>query len=161
MVRLIGLALIRSVALSFVTLVIKVKFPRVRQITTKEFAQWLEQKTKPQPLLLDARTQVEYNVSHLKAAQRIDPTEPNLSQCLTVAKETPIVVYCSVGYRSARVAEQIQIQGFSRVFNLSGGIFQWANEKRPVFKDDHSAKLIHPYNATWAKLLRSDAVMGQ
>lgn len=158
---LVGLAIIRSASLNLITLLIKFKFPKVRHITTKDFAHWLNQTTKPQPLVLDVRDQVEYNVSHLKASQRIDPREPHLSEHLTFAKDTPIVVYCSVGYRSAKIAEQIRIQGFSRVFNLSGGIFQWASERRPVFKDSRPVEFVHPYNSKWAKLLRPDVIVGQ
>jgi rhodanese-related sulfurtransferase len=133
---------------------IKLEFPKVPQITTKKFAEWLLDPVKPQPLVLDARTQAEYAVSHLKTGVRIDPMTPDLTTLLTVSKDMPIVVYCSVGYRSAKISQQLQEEGFSRVFNLSGGIFQWANEGRPLFKDEHPTQLVHPYNASWGKLLK-------
>ena len=136
-------------------LLIRLKFPTVQHITTKEFAQWLLNPVKSKPLVLDARSHAEYAVSHLKTAVLIDPIASNLAALLTVSKDTPIVVYCSVGYRSAKLVQQLDGAGFSCIFNLSGGIFQWANAGHPIFKDDqHPTQLVHPFNAIWGKLLK-------
>jgi rhodanese-related sulfurtransferase len=132
-----------------------VKFPNVQWITTKELAQWLQDSVKPQPIILDARSQVEYAVSHLQQAQHIDPIAPDLTQFREISLDTPIVVYCSVGYRSAGVAQQLTQAGFSHVYNLEGSLFQWANEGRPIFKEDCPTQFVHPYNAIWGKLLKS------
>lgn len=145
----------RSLALRIIKRLLIRKFPTVEWITTEEFARWLEDPAKRQPILLDARSEAEYAVSHLKHSQRIDPNQPNLA-AFTRSKDTPIVVYCSVGYRSARIAEQLGQAGFSRVYNLEGSIFQWANEGRPVCKDDRPTMLVHPYDALWGRLLSSE-----
>ena len=148
----------RDLAFNFLKLLIKLEFPKIRQITTQEFARWLEETTKPRPFVLDARNQVEYTVSQIKAAERIDPLVPDLAALLTVPKDTPIVVYCSVGYRSSKIAQKLEQEGFSSVFNLSGGIFQWANEGRPLFQGDRPTQFVHPYNARWGKLLKFSGV---
>lgn len=145
----------RSLALRIIKRLITRKFPTVEWITTKEFARWLEDPVKRQPILLDARSEAEYAVSHLKHSQRINPNQPDLA-AFTGSKDTPIVVYCSVGYRSARIAEQLEQAGFSRVYNLKGSIFQWANEGRPVCKGDCPTMLVHPYDALWGRLLRPE-----
>ena len=72
-----------------------------------------------------------------------------------VPLNTRIVVYCSVGYRSAKVAQQLQRAGYENVFNLSGGIFQWVNRGKPIFKDNRQVEIVHPYNFIWGKLLKS------
>ncbi|OUL21044.1 rhodanese-like domain-containing protein [Nostoc sp. 106C] len=145
-----------SLVLNLLNLFIRLKFLTVEQITTADFAKWLLDFAKPQPFVVDARSQAEYEVSHLKAAVRIDPMALDLSATSNISKDTPIVVYCSIGYRSAKVAQQLQRQGFTSIFNLSGGIFQWANEGRPIFKDDnHPTQLVHPYDANWGKLLKA------
>lgn len=128
------------------------KFPTVKWITTKEFAEWREDPSKPQPIILDTRSQAEYEVSHLKHAERIDPNDPQLG--VIESKDTPIVVYCSVGYRSARIAEWLQQANFTHVYNLEGSIFQWANEGRPMFKNDCPTIFVHPYNPVWGRLLK-------
>ena len=143
-----------SFALNFCKLLIRLKFPNIGQISTKDFAQWLLNSTKTQPLVIDARSQAEYEVSHLKAAVHIDPIAPDLQPLSEVVKNTPIVVYCSIGYRSATIAQQLQKAGFTRVFNLSGGLFQWANEGRLMFQNEEVTQCIHPYNAMWGKLLK-------
>ncbi|MBE9052635.1 rhodanese-like domain-containing protein [Nostocales cyanobacterium LEGE 11386] len=143
-----------SLILKFCKILIRLKFPNIRQITTTEFAQWLLNSAKPQPLVVDARSQAEYEVSHLKSVVHIDPHAPDFTALSAVAKDTPIVVYCSIGYRSAKIAQRLEQEGFSGVFNLNGGIFQWANEGRPIFRDEKPTNLVHPYNAMWGKLLK-------
>lgn len=142
--------------LNLIKYLISQKFGNISQITTAEFADWLLDGTKPQPLILDARSQVEYNVSHIKTAVRIDPIAPDFTALLSSNNNTPIVVYCSVGYRSAKITQQLQNQGFPQVLNLSGGVFQWANEGRPIFKDDTlPASFVHPYDPIWGNLLKA------
>jgi rhodanese-related sulfurtransferase len=139
---------------NFLKILIKLQFPTIQEITTEEFAHWLLNSRKSQPLVLDARSQAEYMVSHLKTAVHIDSIAPDLARLSTNSKFTPIVVYCSVGYRSAKLVQQLDEAGMKCIFNLSGGIFQWVNEGRPIFRDEHPTQLVHPYNAIWGKLLK-------
>lgn len=46
-------------------------------------------------------------------------------------RETPIVFFCHVGQRSQAAAEHYRLQGFTRVYNLSGGIDAWSQEIDP------------------------------
>lgn len=144
---------LRSLTFSIIRRLTTDEFPTVKWLTTQQFAQWLEDPLKPQPIILDARSEAEYALSHLKEAKRIDPKHPDLA-AFAGYQDTPIVVYCSVGYRSARIAEQLGQAGFSRVYNLEGSLFQWANEGRPVFKDGCPAMFVHPYDALWGRLLK-------
>jgi rhodanese-related sulfurtransferase len=64
-----------------------------------------------------------------------------------------MVVYCSIGYRSARLVEKLREGGFSEAKNLEGSIFQWANEGRPVVQNGEVVEEVHPYNKTWGLLL--------
>lgn len=58
--------MLRSLAFKIIKRLTSRKFPIVEWITTKELAGWLEDPLKPQPIILDARTEAEYVVSHLK-----------------------------------------------------------------------------------------------
>jgi rhodanese-related sulfurtransferase len=145
----------QSLVFKFLKLLIRLKFPDVEEITSKELAQLLLDSGSPPPLVLDARSQIEYAVSHIEAATRIDPLKPDLAVLSTFPKDNPIVVYCAVGYRSAKLAQQLNTAGMKRIYNLSGGIFQWANEGRLMFRDDHLTQVVHPYNAIWGKLLKA------
>ncbi len=132
------------------------KFPDISWIGRAELARWREDPARPQPVVLDARTEKEYDVSHLKDAARIDPYRPSLRLLKGFAKDTPIVVYSSIGYRSGRVAHWLGRQGYDNVHNLAGSIFQWGNEGRPIFKDQRPTLLVHPYDRKWGLLLDSD-----
>ena len=128
----------------------------VPTVSTDTLVAWLDGRD---PLLLDGRTAEEYAVSHLTGARHVDPdaTAEELSDALAdVAEERPIVVYCSVGYRSAVLTQRLQEAGFEEVYNLEGSIFQWANEGRTVVRDGEPVRQVHPYDPTWARLLKPE-----
>ena len=143
----------RSLLFNLIKWLIRLKFSSVRSMTTAELAQKLKS-APPSLVILDARSQDEYAVSHLQNAQRVPDAITNLLTALKdQAKDAPIVVYCSVGYRSAKVAQQLEQAGFCQVFNLEGGLFEWANEGRSMLKAGQPTTQVHPYNATWGTLL--------
>lgn len=132
---------------------IRRRFPAVTRIGTAELAAWLADPGRTPPRLLDVREPAEYEVSHLAEAQQVEPgSDPS---ALTLPKDTPIVTYCSVGYRSAEYAQKLRRAGFTNVRNLEGSIFEWANENRPLVEGDgQRTEQVHPYNRTWGLLLR-------
>ena len=91
-------------------------------------------------LLLDAREPDEYAVSRLAGAHPVPDAAAALRLLADAKADRRIVVYCSVGYRSAAMARQLTDAGFTNVWNLQGSIFQWANEGRPVFKGDRAGE---------------------
>lgn len=130
------------------------KFPQVQHISPIELASWLE-RSDDRPILLDVREAEEYQVSHLAGAQLASSQAENL-QAKSDWQHRAIVLYCSIGYRSARLAAQLQRMGFDRVWNLEGSIFAWANQGYPVYRADQVVHQVHPYNSQWGKLLHSD-----
>ncbi|MDP9254417.1 MAG: rhodanese-like domain-containing protein [Verrucomicrobiota bacterium] len=135
---------------------LRTHFPRVQWITTQELADWLADKHRQQPILLDVRTVDEWSVSHIPGGQRIDPKASAEQALPSVAKDAPVVTYCAVGYRSGEMATRLGEAGFTNVRNLEGSIFQWANEHRPLVRDGEPAKHAHPYHAFWGRLLDDD-----
>jgi rhodanese-related sulfurtransferase len=125
------------------------KFPRVQWIVTKDLARWLDDSTRTPPVILDARSEAEFEVSHLKGARHIDPYRPSLTGLSRMPRDTSIVVYSSAGYRGARVTAWLGEQGFSRVQNLGSSLFQWANEGHPLYRGDRLAQVVHPYDGKW------------
>lgn len=107
------------------------------------------QKTESRPLLLDIRSLAEYKVSHLKGARLAAYDDFDVSQLKDVPKETPVIVYCSVGYRSEKVGEQLQQAGYDNVQNLYGGIFGWVNQGYPVYNKSGKTNKVHAYSKTW------------
>jgi rhodanese-related sulfurtransferase len=104
-------------------------------------------------LLLDIRTPAEYRVSHLRGAVPAADTKGALSALRGYDKAQPIVVYCSVGWRSSAAAEALQRAGYRNVRNLKGGIFTWANEDRPLYRGQRRVSTVHPFNRDWGRLL--------
>lgn len=133
------------------------RFPKVEWITTAQLADWLADKQRPPPVLFDVRTTEEWNVSHLPGARRVDPNASVEKAAAGMPKETPIVTYCAVGYRSGALAMKLREAGFASVWNLEGSIFQWANEHRPLVHNDKPVTAVHPYNSWWGRLLIDDA----
>jgi phage shock protein E len=67
--------------------------------------------------LLDVRTVAEYRQSHVEGARHI-PVENLASRMSEVGpKDTPIVVYCETGRRSANAAKLLRDQGYT-VYDL-------------------------------------------
>jgi rhodanese-related sulfurtransferase len=133
------------------------KFPKVEWISTSELADWLANKRRLAPVLLDVRTPEEWNVSHLPDARRVDPGASAETAAAGLSKDTPIVTYCAVGYRSGETADRLRAAGFTKVRNLEGSIFQWANEHRPLVRGEKRVSQVHPYNTFWGRLLNNDA----
>ena len=132
------------------------KFPNAPLITVGELKSWLDDGSRPQPILLDARTRREFDESQLKGAQNAETVSAALSLLQGRAKDTPIVVYCSVGYRSGAVAQALIENGYTRTRNLEGSLFEWANSGLPVYQGNRPVTKVHPYDASWGKLLKRE-----
>jgi rhodanese-related sulfurtransferase len=130
------------------------KFPEVKWITTEDLARWRADSSQPQPVILDARTGPEFELSHLKGARLIDPYKPSLRALQGFPRDTALVVYSSAGYRGARVASWLGKAGYTKGLNLSGGLFQWANEGRPLFREENRpTAMVHPFDRKWGLLV--------
>lgn len=130
--------------------------PDARHLSTDSLAALLADSTRARPILLDTRPPAEYRVSHLQGARRIDPDATAFPMLEGVPKDTLIVAYCSVGYRSSGIVERLQAAGFTNAYNLDGSIFRWANEGRPVYRNGQRAEHVHPFDAVWGRLLDDD-----
>lgn len=155
-VAAVALLFTRSINWFLLKKTLEHRFPEVALISTQELANWLADKGKPAPLLFDVRTPEEWNVSHLPGARHAEPKTSVESVTAGISKETPIVTYCAVGYRSAEMAKRFKAAGFTNVRNLEGSIFQWANEHRPLVQGDQPVTRVHPYNTLWGRLLEDD-----
>jgi len=138
--------------LSEIKQTVRQRFPQVRQMQVAELVRLLE--TGPparRPLLIDTRAEAEFAVSHLPGAIRAEGSD--VETVARTANGRPIVLYCSVGYRSSKAAEALMEEGFEDVANLEGSIFEWANTGHPVVRGDREVREVHPYDQKWGKLL--------
>ncbi|GCC51537.1 rhodanese-like domain-containing protein [Chryseotalea sanaruensis] len=101
-------------------------------------------------VLLDAREEAEYKVSHLLNARYVGYDNFNMDSVKNIDKQAIVIVYCSVGYRSEKIAEKLKSAGFANVSNLYGGIFEWVNQgNQLVDSDEKKTNNVHAYNKTW------------
>ncbi len=105
-------------------------------------------------VLLDTRSVEEYEVSHLRDSRFIDYDNFSATMVEDLDKDKPVVLYCSVGYRSEKIGERLQELGFTNVFNLYGGIFDWKNNDNPVINQQNiPTDSVHTYNKNWSRWL--------
>ena len=111
-------------------------------------------KTSEKYLLLDTREKEEYDTSHIPNAKFSGYKKFDWSVLENTPKDQAIVVYCSVGLRSEKIAEKLKKKGFTNVKNLYGSIFEWANKGHPVIdQNGKETKTVHTYNRSWSKWL--------
>lgn len=129
-------------------------FPEVSQMSTAEFAELLAESE--MPLVIDTRSLEEFQVSHIPNACHARTAEEALELIQQLQAKSPVVLYCSVGYRSSEMASRLEKSGVDGVYNLEGSIFKWANEGRDIVSHDGRAQKVHPYDRNWAQLLNQE-----
>lgn len=118
-----------------------------------------ELKEKEEIVILDTRTSKEYEVSHIKGAILVDFDSFDVSEfSKNYPQSSKFVTYCSVGYRSGKIAEKLKEKGF-KSYNLLGGIFEWVNQDNLVYNDKERTNRVHTYNRSWSRwLLKGEKV---
>ncbi len=129
------------------------EYPDVQQLSTKELYSWLKSEKNSSLVLLDVRDPEEYAVSHLAGAYLVETEKEALDIIGAKGKDRTFVLYCSVGYRSSKLASILQSKGYGNVFNLEGSIFQWVNEGKEIYRGSERVYAVHPYNSIWKQLL--------
>ncbi|NNE18769.1 MAG: rhodanese-like domain-containing protein [Myxococcales bacterium] len=134
---------------------IAARFPDVRWVDAETLAGWMGGTHAGDLVLLDVRNSEEQEVSQLHGAQYLDPVHLDIA-ALGIPQDAKVVVYCSIGYRSAAVIEDLERAGIQNVYNLEGGLFDWANQDRPVYRGEERVQEVHRYSRLWGLLLRKD-----
>ena len=76
-------------------------------------------------LLLDVRTESEYNEEHIEGAVLLSLDDINLinMEDIVDTKDTVIIVYCRSGNRSSQAATKLQKLGYTNVYDLGRRIY--------------------------------------
>jgi rhodanese-related sulfurtransferase len=82
--------------------------------------------------LVDVREPDEWKICHLPGATLIPLNALDARADEELKPEEQIVVYCHHGIRSSRAQHMLQVRGFQHVYNLAGGIEDWAREIDPT-----------------------------
>jgi rhodanese-related sulfurtransferase len=107
--------------------------------------------------ILDTRQSYEYKVSHIQGAIHADFDDFDYDDIKSkINKDKTLVLYCSVGYRSGKIAQKLKSKGYN-VLNLYGGIFEWSNNRFPLINSKQKeTQRVHTYNSDWAKWVETD-----
>ena len=77
---------------------------------------------------LDVRTPKEYVEGHLKGSINMNYFDKDFKDQLgKLEKAKPVYVYCHSGGRSSKAMSIMKSQGFTAVYNLTGGYAGWKN----------------------------------
>jgi rhodanese-related sulfurtransferase len=84
-------------------------------------------------ITLDVRTPIEFAEGHIDGARLIDFQSGNFeNEIAALDKNATYAVYCRSGNRSGQAVKVMQDAGFSNVFNMNGGVIDWANAGLPL-----------------------------
>jgi len=84
-------------------------------------------------ITLDVRTPGEFAEGYIQGARLIDFQSGNFeNEIATLDKNATYAVYCRSGNRSGQAVKVMQDAGFTNVFNMNGGVIDWANAGLPL-----------------------------
>ena len=110
--------------------------------------------------LFDTRSKEEFEVSHIPNAEYLGYWNFEKEKLKGIPKDSKIVLYCSIGYRSEKIGEKMQKMGFTNVHNLYGSIFEWVNQGNEVVnKNSTSVGKVHTYNRQWSEWVKEGSAI--
>lgn len=107
---------------------------RVKETTVDEVKQKLDDEEKF--LLVDVREESEFAKDHLPGAihlgkgvieRDIESRVPDVN--------TPMILYCGGGFRSALATDNLQKMGYTNVISMDGGVREWRQKNYPMTRE--------------------------
>jgi len=92
----------------------------------------------PNLLVLDVRSAGEFGIGHLEDAASIpfDQLDSRLDE-LVGQENDEVIVYCRSGFTSQMAAELLVLHGFTKVYDIIGGITAWVEAELPIWTVTH------------------------
>lgn len=118
-------------------------FPGVSDISAKDAMQMM--KSGQNLVFVDTRSSEEMAVSMLPKAIS---QKMFLDAGTTSYKDSVIVSYCTISYRSGLFARNLAMDG-QEIFNLRGGLLAWVLEGGEVFDRDGATRHVHVWGDKW------------
>lgn len=108
-------------------------------------------KHSPNLLILDVRNESEYALGHLYDAVWIPlhELEDRVGE-LVASQNNKIIVYCGVGGRSAPACQILADHGFTKVYNLEGGITAWMQANYPIDTTYHYVSVKNAHHGKYS-----------
>ena len=96
----------------------------MKEITPLELKQLKDSNANFQ--LIDVREPHEADVATIGG--ELIPMGDVLSNLDKIAKDKQVIIYCRSGRRSGTIVQALEQQGFTNLYNLQGGILQYADD---------------------------------
>jgi len=114
----------------------------IEDVNTEKFHQLIEE---GDGIIIDVRTTKEFSSGHIIDATNIDYYSKDfLDKLNIVRKDVPIYVYCRSGGRSSSAAGKMEKLGFTKVYNMLGGIGSWKSDGYKTIKSKEIKVLKQP-----------------
>ena len=102
-------------------------------VTNMNVSEFSKKITEAGVITVDVRTPGEFMTGHIEGAQNIDFESGNFeNEISTLDKNGTYAVYCRSGNRSGQAVKVMHDAGFHNVYNLNGGVIDWANAGLPL-----------------------------
>lgn len=89
-------------------------------------------------VIVDVREEEEIDIVKFDTTQLIHmPMSSIMDNFEKLPKDKPLIVACTNGIRSTKIVNLLNIQGFTNVVNLDGGIAQWYRDALPIIVKAH------------------------
>ena len=102
----------------------------MQQLTPENLKAWLDDASRPRPVLLDVREPWEHAICAIEGYTPM-PMQTVPARVAELDREAEIVVICHHGGRSMQVAHFLERHGFGKIHNLAGGVHAWAQRVDP------------------------------
>lgn len=100
---------------------------------------------RPEVLFVDVRPPEERDVSTIPGAVAEETFLNNLEQY----KDHIIIGYCTISYRSGKLAQELMARKGITMYNLRGGLLAWLHDGGKVVDGKGETKRIHVYGRKW------------
>jgi sodium/bile acid cotransporter 7 len=116
-------------------------FPEVQDIDAQAAMGLLSE---PDVVFVDVRKAKEQAVSMIPGAIKKETFMDQIEQY----RNKRIIVYCTISYRSGKLASKLRRKGIS-VTNLEAGLLGWVHAGGPLVRQDKVVQSLHVYGRKW------------
>jgi len=119
-------------------------FPDIGEVSPDTLSHWINSGN---VVLVDVRKPKERAVSQIPKSI----TQEEFEDQLDTFTDRPIVIYCTIGYRSGNFTQDLRKKGV-KAFNLEGGILAWVHHEGTVEHEGATVQQVHVYGQRWSLL---------
>lgn len=100
----------------------------MKEISVQELKEMKDTKVDFQ--LIDVREEMEFDTCNIEG--ELIPMGTVMDNLDKISKDKKVIVHCKSGKRSATIVQVLEMQGYTNVYNLRGGIMAWSDEIDPT-----------------------------